>query len=71
MLISNTVIPIHRLNESSEMVIVCRGKVREEFYDAHGVKVAEFVLEAKDRPYDPVGTRERDKSDNVKVQNYL
>ena len=28
------------------MVIVCRGKVREEFYDAHGVKVAEFVLEA-------------------------
>ena len=40
------------------MVIVCRGKVREEFYDAHGVKVAEFVLEAKDRPYDPVWTEE-------------
>ena len=61
--------------------------MREEFYDVHGVKVAELVLEAggecpgvqvpkgmyhtcvclepgsvifeaKDRPYDPVGTEE-------------
>ena len=86
-LLPETIIPIHRHNETSETVIVCRGKVREEFYDAHGVKVAEFVLEAggecpgvqvpkgvyhtcvclepgsvifeaKDRPYDPVGTEE-------------
>ena len=46
MLMPDTVIPIHRHNETSETVIVCRGKVREEFYDAHGVKVAEYVLEA-------------------------
>ena len=86
-LMPDTVIPIHRHNETSDTVIVCRGKVREEFYDAMGVKVAEFVLEAggerpgvqvpkgvyhtlvcledgsvifeaKDRPYDPVGTEE-------------
>ena len=46
-LMPDTVIPIHRHNETSETVIVCRGKVREEFYDAHGVKVAEFVLDEK------------------------
>ena len=37
MLMPDTVIPIHRHNESLETVIICRGKVREEFYDAHGV----------------------------------
>ena len=46
-LMTDSVIPIHRHNETSETVIVCRGKVREEFYDAHGVKVAEFVLDEK------------------------
>ena len=35
-LMTDSVIPIHRHNETSETVIVCRGKVREEFYDAHG-----------------------------------
>ena len=45
-LMPDTVIPIHRHNETSETVIVCRGKVREEFYDAHGNKTAEFVMEA-------------------------
>ena len=84
---TDTVIPIHRHTETSETVIVCRGKVREEFYDAEGNKTAEFVMEAggecpgvqvpmgqyhtlvcledgsvifeaKDRPYDPVGTEE-------------
>lgn len=29
----DTVIPIHRHNETSETVVVCRGSVREEFYD--------------------------------------
>ena len=86
-LMTDTVIPIHRHTETSETVIVCRGKVREEFYDAEGNKTAEFVMEAggdcpgiqvpmgqyhtlvcledgsvifeaKDRPYDPVGTEE-------------
>ena len=86
-LMTDTVIPVHRHNDTSETVIVCRGKVREEFYDADGNKTAEFVLEAggecpgiqvpmgqyhtlvcledgsvifeaKDRPYDPVGTEE-------------
>ena len=41
-----TVIPIHRHNDTSETVIICRGKVREEFYDDRGNKTAEFVLEA-------------------------
>lgn len=45
-LMTDTVIPIHRHNDTSETVIVCRGKVREEFYDAEGNKTAEFVLEA-------------------------
>jgi len=45
-LMADTVIPIHRHNDTSETVIVCRGKVREEFYDAEGNKTAEFVLEA-------------------------
>ena len=38
-------IPIHRHNDTSETVIVCRGKDREGFYDAEGNKTAEFVLE--------------------------
>lgn len=87
MLMPDNVIPIPRYNETSETVIVCSGKVRKEFYDAHWVKVAEFLLEAggecprvqvskgvyhtcvclepgsvifdaKDRPYDSVGTEE-------------
>ena len=45
-MMSDTVIPIHRHNETSETVIVCRGKVREEFYDLDGNKTAEFVMEA-------------------------
>lgn len=45
-LMPETVIPIHRHNETSETVIVCRGAVREEFYDEKGRKIAEFVLEA-------------------------
>ena len=45
-LMTDTVIPIHRHNDTSETVVVCRGKVREEFYDADGNKTAEFVLEA-------------------------
>jgi cupin fold WbuC family metalloprotein len=86
-LMTDTVIPVHRHTETSETVIVCRGKVREEFYDSEGNKTAEFVMEAggdcpgiqvqmgqyhtlvcledgsvifeaKDRPYDPVGTEE-------------
>ena len=40
-------IPIHRHNESSETVIICRVKVREEFYDDNGQKIAEFVLDEK------------------------
>jgi len=45
-LMSDTIIPVHRHNDTSETVIVCRGKVREEFYDAEGNKTDEFVLEA-------------------------
>lgn len=45
-LMSDTVVPIHRHLDTSETVIVCRGKVREEFYDNQGQKIAEFLLEA-------------------------
>lgn len=45
-LMPDTVIPIHRHTETSETVIICRGAVREEFYDENGEKIAEFVLEA-------------------------
>lgn len=45
-LMTDTVIPIHRHTETSETVIICRGKVREEFYDTDGNKTAEFVMEA-------------------------
>ena len=38
-------IPIHRHNDTPETVIVCRRKVRDEFYDADRNKTAEFVLE--------------------------
>lgn len=45
-LMPETVIPIHRHTETSETVIICRGAVREEFYDSDGNKIAEYVLEA-------------------------
>ena len=45
-LMTDTVIPIHRHNDTSETVVICRGAVREEFYNDRGEKIAEFVLEA-------------------------
>lgn len=45
-LMPETVIPIHRHTETSETVIVCRGAVREEFYDPEGNKIAEYILRA-------------------------
>ena len=41
-----TVIPIHRHQDTSETVVVCRGAVREEFYDESGVLTESFVLAA-------------------------
>lgn len=45
-LMCDTVIPIHRHTDTSETVVICRGAVREEFYDDHGQKTAEFILRA-------------------------
>lgn len=45
-LMKDTVVRIHRHTDTSETVVICRGKVREEFYDAEGNKTAEFLLEA-------------------------
>ena len=45
-LMKDTVIPIHRHNNTSETVIVCRGTVREEFYDVAGNKTKETILKA-------------------------
>ena len=41
-----SVVPIHRHQKTSETVVVLRGRVVEEYYDAEGNKTAEFVLEA-------------------------
>ena len=45
-LMSDTVVPIHRHPETSETVVVCRGAIREEFYDDQGHKTEEFILRA-------------------------
>lgn len=45
-LMVDTVVPVHRHVDTSEIVVVLRGKVREEFYDDQGNKTAEFILEA-------------------------
>lgn len=45
-MMSDTVIPIHRHNDTSETVIVCRGSVREEFYDDQGNLTDSFILTA-------------------------
>lgn len=42
----DTVIPIHRHNETSETVVVCRGSVRGEFYDDQGNLIDSYVLTA-------------------------
>ena len=54
-------VPIHKHSYTSEMIIICRGKVRCKGYAKDGTKISEHVLEAgsvifeaKDRPYDPV-----------------
>ena len=45
-LMPDTVIPIHRHNETSETVIVCRGKVREELWRREvSVQVCRFRWE--------------------------
>ena len=41
----DTIVPIHRHNDTSETVIVCRGKVRLDFYDEKINKIEEYVLE--------------------------
>jgi len=41
-----TVLPIHRHVKSTEVVVVVRGKVRQNFYDAGGRLEESFVCEA-------------------------
>ena len=43
-LMTDTVIPVHRHTETSETVVVLRGRVVEEYYDDAGVLVESFVL---------------------------
>lgn len=45
-----TVMPIHRHQHSSESVVVLRGSIRENFYDADGNKTASWLL-APGTPY--------------------
>lgn len=41
-----TVIPIHRHNETSEEVVVLRGRVEEVLYDEFGRQIGVYLLEA-------------------------
>lgn len=41
-----TIIPIHRHKETSETIVVLRGKLLWKHYDEHGVETESFVLQA-------------------------
>lgn len=41
----DTVIPIHRHNDTSEIVAVLRGKVKEIIYDKNGIEIESCMLE--------------------------
>ena len=41
-----TKIPVHRHTQSTETVVVLRGRVRQNYYDEHGVIVKSFIVEA-------------------------
>ena len=43
-LMPDTVIPIHRHNKTSEMVVVCCGNVREEFYWGSAQRIKRFEM---------------------------
>lgn len=43
-LMPNTVIPIHRHNETTEIVICIRGAVEEIFFSSEGVEIERYVL---------------------------
>lgn len=45
-LMSDTVVPIHRHTETSETVVICRSTIKKELYDAQRHKTAEFILRA-------------------------
>ena len=38
-------IPIHRHRDTSEVVIILRGKVREVYFDNQGNEIASYLLE--------------------------
>lgn len=41
-----TVMPIHRHHQSSETVVILRGKIRWIFYDEKGIETEQVVLDA-------------------------
>ena len=41
-----TILPIHRHQTTTETVVMVRGKLREDFYDAQGNITSSFTLEA-------------------------
>ena len=41
----DTKIPIHRHRDTSEVVIILRGKVREVYFDNQGNEIASYLLE--------------------------
>ena len=47
-LLPGTVLPIHRHVETSETVVIMRGKMDEVFYDGeHGSEIARFTLDVR------------------------
>lgn len=45
-----TVMPIHRHHDSSETVVILRGKIRWTFYDENGAETERVVLDANGEP---------------------
>ena len=45
-----TVMPIHRHHQSSETVVILRGKIRWIFYDDNGIETERVVLDADSEP---------------------
>ena len=47
---SGTVMPIHRHHDSSETVVILRGRIRWIFYDEDGAETERVVLDANGEP---------------------
>ena len=54
-----TVMPIHRHHQSSETVVIIRGKIRWIFYDENGQEIEHVLLDADGEPRMLVAEKDR------------